>query len=65
MGFGGLELRARCAGCSVTEIGNRKERMRDYASFPDVIPKQVWAAAQRNPNRKKRSFRAECEAFYD
>ena len=56
MGFGGLELRARCAGCSVTEIGNRKERLRvreagasaagrgqrDYASFPDVIPKQVW-----------------------
>ena len=49
MGFGGLELRARCAGCSVTEIGNRKERLRvreagasaagrgqrPYASFPD------------------------------
>ena len=79
MGFGGLESRARCAGFSVTEIGNRKERLRvreagasaagrgqrPYASFPDVIPKQVWAAAQRNPNRKKRSFRAECEAFYD
>ena len=56
MGFGGLELRARSAGCSVTEIGNRKERMRvreagasaagrgqrPYASFPDVIPKRVW-----------------------
>ena len=56
----GLELRARCAGFSVTEIGNRKERMRvreagasaagkgqrPYASFPDVIPKRVW----RQPN---------------
>ena len=52
MGFGGLELRARCAGFSVTEIGNRKERMRvreagasaagrgqcPYASFPDQCP---------------------------
>ena len=35
MGFGGLKSRARCAGFSVAEIGNRKERLRDYASFPD------------------------------
>ena len=34
----GLESRARCAGFSVTEIGNRKERVRDYASFPDRQP---------------------------
>ena len=34
----GLESRARCAGFSVTEIGNRKERLRDYASFPDEFP---------------------------
>ena len=34
-GVWGLESRARCAGFSVTEIGNRKERLRDYASFPE------------------------------
>ncbi len=48
----GLESRARCAGFSVTEIGNRKERVRvreagasaagrgqrPYASFPDRQP---------------------------
>ena len=33
--LGGLKPRARCAGFSVAEIGNRKERLRDYASFPD------------------------------
>ena len=27
MGFGGLESRARCAGFSVMEIGNRKEHL--------------------------------------
>ena len=48
-GAWGLESRARCAGFSVTEIGNRKERVRDYASFPDQSPKRVWAAVQRNP----------------
>ena len=37
----GLESRARCAGFSVTEIGNRKERLRDYASFPDQSPKRI------------------------
>ena len=37
-GAWGLESRARCAGFSVTEIGNRKERLRDYASFPDEFP---------------------------
>ena len=36
----GLESRTRCAGFSVTEIGNRKERLRDYASFPDQCPKR-------------------------
>ena len=45
-GAWGLESRARCAGFSVTEIGNRKERLRDYASFPDQSPK-------RNPNVKQ------------
>ena len=34
-GLRGLKPRARCAGFSVAEIGNRKERLRDYASFPD------------------------------
>ena len=34
-GLGGLEPCARCAGKSMAEIGNRKERLRDYASFPD------------------------------
>ena len=47
-----MESRARCAGFSVTEIGNRKERLRvreagasaagrgqrPYASFPDQRP---------------------------
>ena len=43
MGSGGLESRARCAGSSVTEIGNRKECLRDYASFPDRVPRLgVW-----------------------
>ena len=60
MGFGGLESRARSAGFSVMEIGNRKERLRvreagasaagrgqrPYASFPDRQP-------QRNPPSKK------------
>ena len=34
-GLGGLEPCARCAGKSMAEIGNRKERLRDYASFPE------------------------------
>ena len=33
-----MKSRARCAGFSVMEIGNRKERVRDYASFPDESP---------------------------
>ena len=32
----GLESRARYTGFSVMEIGNRKKRLRFYASFPDV-----------------------------
>ena len=32
---GGLKPCARCAGKSMAEIGNRKERLRDYASFPE------------------------------
>ena len=40
MGFGGLELRARCAGFSVTEIGNRKKRKAFLYEFPGKIPKQ-------------------------
>ena len=58
-GVWGLESRTRCAGFSVTEIGNRKERLRvreagasaacrgqrPYASFPDQSPK-------RNPLKK-------------
>ena len=34
-GLGGLKPCARSAGKSMAEIGNRKERLRDYASFPD------------------------------
>ena len=34
-GLGGLKPCARCAGKSMAEIGNRKERLRDYASFPE------------------------------
>ena len=34
----GLESRARCAGFSVTEIGNRNECLHDYASFPGFPP---------------------------
>ena len=30
-----MEPCARCAGKSMAEIGNRKERLRDYASFPE------------------------------
>ena len=49
-GVWGLESRARCAGFSVTEIGNRKERLRDYASFPDQSPKQgMGRQPHRNP----------------
>ena len=62
-GVWGLQPCARCAGFSMAEIGNRKERLRvreagasaagrgqrPYASFPDRSPKQVWAVAQRNP----------------
>ena len=53
--------------CGIQRDGNRKERLRvreagasaagrgqrPYASFPDRSPKQVWAAAQRNPISKK------------
>ena len=35
-GLGGLKPCARCAGKSMAEIGNRKERLRDYASFPKI-----------------------------
>ena len=73
MGFGGLESRARCAGFSVMEIGNRKERLRvreagasaagrgqrPYASFPDRQPNVPQIKL------KFSSFRAECKAFYD
>ena len=59
-GLGGLESRARCAGFSVTEIGNRKERLRDYASFPDKSLRQglgigitrPLCGIQRDGNRK-------------
>ena len=34
----GLESRARCAGFSVMEIGNRKKRVRFYTSFPGRQP---------------------------
>ena len=37
-GFEGLESRARSAGFSVMEIGNRKECLHDYASFPGFLP---------------------------
>ena len=50
-GVWGLESRARCAGFSVTEIGNRRERLRDHASFPDqspITPPQ-WIASQSIP----------------
>ena len=53
-GAWGLESRTRCAGFRVTEIGNRKERLRvreagasaagrgqrPYASFSDQCPKR-------------------------
>ena len=61
-GVWGLESRARCAGFSVTEIGNRKERLRvreagasaagrgqrPHASFPDQSPiiPPRWIASQ-------------------
>ena len=61
-GVWGLESRARCAGFSVTEIGNRKERLRvreagasaagrgqrPHASFPDQSPITLprWIASQ-------------------
>ena len=70
MGFGdeipkrvlGMESRARCAGFSVMEIGNRKERLRvreagasaagrgqrPYASFPD---KSLRRGLGRQPHR--------------
>ena len=58
-GVWGLQPCARCAGFSMAEIGNRKERLRvreagasaagrgqrPYASFPDQSPK-------RNPLKK-------------
>ena len=61
-GVWGLESRARCAGFSVTEIGNRRERLRvreagasaagrgqrPHASFPDQSPitHPRWIASQ-------------------
>ena len=35
----------------MAEIGNRKERLRDYASFPDRQPN----VTQRNPNVTQRN----------
>ena len=49
----GLESRARCAGFSVTEIGNRKERLRDYASFPEWQPHRNPRSPYREANRSK------------
>ena len=57
-GVWGLESRARCAGFSVTEIGNRKERVRDYASFPDRQP-------HRNPCAASKKRESGSEAFPD
>ena len=64
-GVWGLESRARCAGFSVTEIGNRRERLRvreagasaagrgqrPHASFPDQSPitPPRWIASQSIP----------------
>ena len=45
-----MESRARCAGFSVTEIGNRKERLCDYASFPDRQP-------HRSPHHREAHFK--------
>ena len=42
---------ARCAGKSMAEIGNRKERLRNYASFPD------WGEAPSFPLRVSSSRR--------
>ena len=41
-----MESRARCAGFSVTEIGNRKKRFAFLYEFPG-------SAVQRNPYIKK------------
>ena len=48
----GLESRARCAGSSVTEIGNRKECLHDYASFPDRQP-NVTPSPSRSDSKDK------------
>ena len=83
MGFGdeipkrvlGLESRARCAGFSVTEIGNRKERLhvreagasaasrgqRPYASFPEWQPHRPPRFPQKG--RLFRSFRVTASLF--
>ena len=64
-----MESRAHCVGFSVMEIGNRKERLRDYASFPDKSLRQVWAAAQNVPpnvpfrHRKARARKMARPAF--
>ena len=50
----GLKSRARCAGFSVTEIGNRKERLRDYASFPDRQPNRNPRTPQSRSDKKTR-----------
>ena len=69
MGSGGLKSRARCAGFSVTEIGNRKERLRvreagasaagrgqrPYASFPDRQPKRNPVPPNREAIKKQES----------
>ena len=63
-GVWGLESRARCAGFSVTEIGNRRERLRvreagssaagrgrrPHASFPDQSPITPLDGLHRNPS---------------
>ena len=68
-GSWGLESRARCAGFSVTEIGNRKERLRvreagasaagrgqrPYASFPDQSPKRNPRPPTRDAIKKQES----------
>ena len=56
-----MESRARSAGFSVMEIGNRKKRLAFLYEFPGLKSlRQVWAAARRSPKRSSSCVFADC-----
>ena len=51
-GVWGLESRARCAGFSVTEIGNRKKRFAFLYEFPGSVAPIVFSRMNREENKR-------------